>query len=46
MVVFRDSGGSVAVSSQFNIVHTYESQHTKRKGESWNYSMKAAAPTF
>ncbi len=33
-----------AVSSQFHIVYTYESHHTK--GEPWNYPMKAAAQTF
>ena len=37
-------GGSADVSSQLNIIHTYQSHPTKK--EPWNSIMKAAAPTY
>ena len=43
-VVFGSSCGSGVVSTQFHIVHTYNSHHTK--GEAWNSHMKSAAPTY
>ena len=43
MVIFGGSGGSATVSSQFDIVQTYDSHHTQE--EPWNSILKAAAPT-
>ncbi len=40
MAFFGDSSGFANISSQFHIVHTYESHNTK--GEPWKYIMKAA----
>ncbi len=41
MSVFGGSGGFIDVSSQFYIVYTYDSHHTK--GEPWKSFMKAVA---
>ncbi len=38
----NNSGDSVAVSSQFYIVHTYDSHHNK--GEPWDSLLKAITP--
>ena len=44
MVIFGGSGGSATVSSQFDIVQTYDSHHTQE--EPWNSILKDAAPTY
>ena len=43
-LVFGDCVGFATVFSQFNIVHTCKSHHTK--GEPLNYPMKVTTPTF
>ncbi len=43
-LVSGDSGGSVAISSQFHIDHTYESHQTQRV--LWNSLMTAAELTL
>jgi len=44
MVVIGGGGGSDAVSSQFHIVYTHYSHHTK--GEPWNSLMKTITPVY
>ncbi len=43
-VVLGSSCGFGVVSTQFHIVHTYNSHHTK--GEHWKSHMKSAAPIY
>ena len=44
MLVFVDSGCYAAVSSQFHLVHTFDSHHTK--GEPLNSLLKAFTPSY